>query len=163
MTNKRGPNKARLAGRDRPFPWRCPNCLKLEVRLETFPRTVSVNHDGRVHELQIPELRAPRCGACGEILIDNQVDEQVNAALRSRVGLLSPEDIQSRREALGVSRKDLALVVPTTEESLSRWEAGAQIQSKAMDELLHRAFDLLLARGESNCAGENQSPHPIVR
>ncbi len=61
----------------RPFPWRCSNCKKKEVRLAIVPYTAKVKQDGRIYEIAIPALEIPKCDACGELVFNDNADEQV--------------------------------------------------------------------------------------
>ncbi len=125
----------------RPFPWRCPNCRQKEVYRSPYPYEAEVKHDGRLYKLSLPDLQAPQCRACGEILFDDDVDEQVNEALREKIGLLSPEVILRQAKRLGLSQRKLATELGIAEETLSRWINGVQIQSKAMNNLLRMYFE----------------------
>ena len=58
----------------KPFPWRCPECGKKEVGPATVAHTSEIKHDGRLHTVEIPKLRVPRCAACGELVFDNDAD-----------------------------------------------------------------------------------------
>ena len=123
-------------GRDRPFPWVCANCLKDEVYPVTMPYTTEVKHDGRMYKLTIPALTIPKCRACGELVFSIRVDDQIVAALRAEARLLTPQQIREGREALGLQSKELAERLGVAKETLSRWETGMMIQSRAMDNLL---------------------------
>jgi putative zinc finger/helix-turn-helix YgiT family protein len=127
-------------GRDRPFPWVCANCLKDEVYPVTMPYTTEVKHDGRMYKLTIPALTIPKCRACGELVFSLRVDDQIVAALRAEARLLTPEQIRQGREALGLQSKELAERLGVAKETLSRWETGMMIQSRAMDNLLRAYF-----------------------
>jgi hypothetical protein len=59
----------------RPFPWRCPGCGKKQVRPASVSHTSEIKHDGRLYVVEVPELRVPRCEACGELVFDNAADE----------------------------------------------------------------------------------------
>src|SRR5438552_3588279 len=107
MTPDTTPSKPRR-GRDRPFPWICGSCLKEEVYLETMPYVANLKHDGRLHRIKIPELRIPKCRACGEITFSNNTDDQITAALRSYLKLLTPQQIKAGRKGLGLKAKELA-------------------------------------------------------
>ena len=93
------------SGRGRVFPWRCPECGKKEVRPAVISHTSQIKHDGRLYNVEVAQLRVPRCGACGEIVFDNDADEQIARALRDKLGLLSWEQIRANRDALGLSQR----------------------------------------------------------
>ena len=54
--------------------------------------------------------------------------------------LLTPQQIREGREALGLQSKELAERLGVAKETLSRWETGMMIQSRAMDNLLRAYF-----------------------
>jgi putative zinc finger/helix-turn-helix YgiT family protein len=126
----------------RPFPWPCGNCLKDEVYPETMPYAIDVKHDGQLYHLEIPALRIPMCRACGTLVFSNSVDDQILQALRAQLRLLTPEQIHGGREALGLSLQEMAEKLGVAVETLSRWEGGGLIQSRAMDNFLRVFFTI---------------------
>ena len=140
----------------RPFPWRCSNCKKKEVRLSTVPYTAKVKQDGRIYEIAIQALEIPRCDACGELVFNDSADEQVSAALRDYLHLLTPDQIRRSRKALDLTQRELSNRLGVAEATLSRWETGALIQSRAMDNLLRAYFGLPEVRAALR--GEGQDP-----
>jgi putative zinc finger/helix-turn-helix YgiT family protein len=134
------------ASRDRAFPWRCPECGKREVRPATVRHTAEIRHDGRVYTVEVPRLRVPRCEACGELVFENGADEQIAAALRKQLGLLSCEQIRANREQLGLSQRDLSEQLGVAVETISRWENGVLTQTRAMDRYLRVYFGVPAAR-----------------
>ena len=86
------------------FPWAaCFRCRDRAVVPATIPYAVKVNHDGVSRVIEIPRLEVPRCQSCGELVFDNAADEQINAALRSELRLLTPAEIHAGRERLGLT------------------------------------------------------------
>jgi len=65
-----------------------------------------------------------------------EVDDQVNAALRAHLHLLTPAEMRAGLARIGMTQKDAAERLGISEETLSYWLTGAQIQSRAMDNLL---------------------------
>src|SRR5208283_1742546 len=122
----------RAAG-PKPFPWRCPKCRKKVVWREAIPYRVKIKHDNQLHSIEIPQLLIPRCKECGELLFDNEADEQICQALRAHLGLLSPEQIRCNRETLGLTQQELGRQLRLVAEELSSWEMGTRIQSCALD------------------------------
>jgi len=136
------PRNERAIGRDKPFPWRCLKCLKRDVFPATVPYTAEVSHDGRLYKVQVPALEIPRCRSCGELVFTNRVDEQITAALRAQLRLLTPAQIRESRKALKLLQQELAERLGVAEATISRWETGMLIQSRAMDNLLRAYFAL---------------------
>lgn len=119
-----------------PFPWRCRHCGKTEVVMSTIPYTAEVRHDGRLHAFTIPALHLPICQACGEKVFTEQVDRQINDALRSHLRILPPAAIEKGIKRVELTQKEFARRVGVAEATLSRWLNETQIQSKALDNLL---------------------------
>jgi putative zinc finger/helix-turn-helix YgiT family protein len=143
--------------RSRPFPWPCADCYTLTVVPTVIDYTAKVKHDGVVHELLLPGLEVPRCQTCGETYTTNAVDEQVSDALRARLHLLSPAEIRTGIEKLGLNEQEFAERLGVESETLSRWANGALIQSRAMDNLLRVFFALPEVRNVLR--GATQDPH----
>ena len=108
--------------------------------------TSEIRHDGRVYSVKVPKLRVPRCKACGEMVFDNNADEQIAMALREQLGLLTPEQIRRNRDALNLSQRSLADHLGVAVETISRWENGVLIPSRAMDRYLRIYFGVPAAR-----------------
>lgn len=70
----------------KPFPWRCPKCLKREVRPSTIEYSTQAKYDGRSYDVAIPGFVVPTCPACGELVFCNDTDEQISRALRDKLG-----------------------------------------------------------------------------
>ena len=91
---------------------------------------------------------ARRCSACGAEEIGYQrMDELHRAIARALVdkeGRLAPPEVKFLRAELLLEGKELAQVMGTTPETVSRWETGAASMGKVADRLL-RALVLLQA------------------
>jgi len=146
MTPKESRRSENPASAGKPFPWRCPECGKKEVRPATVAHTSQVRYDGRICAVELPRLRVPRCAACGELVFDNAADEQIAQALREQLGLLSAEQVRGNREALGLSQRELAEHLGVAVETISRWENGILTQTRAMDRYLRLYFGVPAAR-----------------
>lgn len=120
----------------KPFPWRCPKCLKLEVRPSILTDyRAKVKHDGRAYEFTIDGLPVAKCQVCEEVEFTLETDDAISHALREKLGLLQPAQIRGLR-AGRFTQQELADLLGTAPETISRWETGAVIQSRAMDKLL---------------------------
>ena len=73
-------------------------------------------------------------------MFTEQVDEQINVALRSHLRLLSPQEMRTALERVTLTQKEAADQLGIAEATLSRWLTETQIQSRAMDNLLRVFF-----------------------
>jgi putative zinc finger/helix-turn-helix YgiT family protein len=121
------------------------------------PYTAEVKHDGRTYSIQIPELDIPRCRNCAELIFSVNVDDQIVAALRAELRLLTPAQIAAGRKALKLGQMVLAERLGVASETISRWEKGRLIQSRAMDNLLRLYFALPSVRDVLR--GDEQDPN----
>lgn len=130
----------------RPFPWKCGECGRRAVKPSVFEYATPISHDGRVYTVAVADLEAPRCEQCGHIVLTSEANRRIDAAFRQQLQLLAPEDIRRHREVLGLTQKELATRLGIADATLSRWETGAQIQQRAMDNLLRLFFSLPAVR-----------------
>jgi putative zinc finger/helix-turn-helix YgiT family protein len=116
-----------------------------------------IRHDGRVHAFTIPHLDIPVCQACGEKVFTEKVDDQMNAALRSHLQLLAPDEIRAALDRVSMTQREAADRMGIAEATLSRWLNETQIQSRAMDNLLRVFFAFPQVRSALN--RNAQDPH----
>jgi putative zinc finger/helix-turn-helix YgiT family protein len=114
----------------------------------TIRHNAHVRHDGRQYEFDIPNLEIPVCQNCGEKVFSVRVDDQINAALRVHLHLLTPAEIAAALERVGLTQKEAAERLGIAEATLSRWLNESQIQSRAMDNLLRVFFAFPQVRRE---------------
>lgn len=127
-------------GKSKPFPWDCYRCGQREVYRALVPYSLQVNYEDVLHTLDLPRFETPRCRACGEIVFDNCVDAQINAAQRTLLSLLQPAEILEGRERLDLTRGELAKRLGVSEASLADWEDDISIQPRTADNLLRVFF-----------------------
>ena len=156
MPAKHHEKKKRAPRPERPFPWRCRECLKDSVFLAKAPYDAEVRHDGRLHAFRIPELELPVCQSCGAKFFTDKVDAQVTDALRAHLNLLTPDQIREGIKRVGLSQKEIANRLGIAEATLSRWLNGIQIQSRSLDNLLRTFFALPEVRDA--LSGDDQDP-----
>ena len=130
----------------RPFPWRCVGCGAMEVYPIATDYTAAMKHDTHIYAIRVPDLAIPTCGKCGSQTFSIGDDDRLFEALRSRIGLLTPQEIRQGRG--GKSPNQLAAEVGVDPETISRWEEGAMIQSRTFDIQLRSIFECAEARGE---------------
>jgi DNA-binding transcriptional regulator YiaG len=124
----------------RAFPWRCHHCGKDAVVMATVEYNAEVRHDGRLHAFTIPALSIPVCNECGEKVFTENVDEQVNDALRLHLNVLTPPQIRDALHRVRLSQKEVAERLGIAEATLSRWLNETQIQAKSLDRFLRVFF-----------------------
>jgi putative zinc finger/helix-turn-helix YgiT family protein len=117
---------------------RCPDCNGL-IRTENVPHKFTYGVGPEAKELMCT-LPLRVCDHCGAEYVDEVGEEVRHQAVCRYLGLLTPQEIQRLRERYG-TQAAFAGLTGIGEASLSRWETGASIQSKAYDNylrLLHR-------------------------
>ena len=102
-------------------------------------------------ELTVKGVSHWRCEQCGETAFDADDLEAYakaeDAAYRRREGLLFPEEIKRVRKARQLSQKEFERVLGVASPTVCRWETGAVIQPKPVDNLM-RVYD------EFDCVAE---------
>jgi putative zinc finger/helix-turn-helix YgiT family protein len=100
--------------------------------------------------ISVPRISYHRCPKCGELLIDASTERQVRHAAfemyRRRHRLLDIADIRELRRRLGMTQGELAGLLRLGPNTISRWEAGRNVQTAAMDLLLRLLRDVPNAR-----------------
>lgn len=136
------------SGKSKPFPWCCPNCAKDEVYPAQGDYTATVKKDGYVYAVPVPNLQAARCRECGTLVFSNRSGEQIERAVQEyvRALVLQPEQIRSARKRLQLTQSALAERLGVAEETISRWETGTLVPSRAMDNLLRVFFAMPAVR-----------------
>jgi DNA-binding transcriptional regulator YiaG len=105
-----------------------------------------MDHDGRAYSLTIPDLEILECADCHARSLPDKAHDILVAALRTKAGLLAPNEIREKRLGLGLTQEQLAKHLKVAKETVCRWETGGQIQQRAMDMLLRLYFDVADAR-----------------
>lgn len=125
-----------------PFPWLCRNCGRKTVVLSKILYTIKVNHDATLHDVAIKDLEIPICQKCDTKVFTNEVDVQVNAALREQLTLLTPEQLSAAIKRVGMTKREVASLMGFTGGMWAKWVEGSPtmpIQTRVMDNFL-RAF-----------------------
>lgn len=117
----------------RAFSPKCSKCRKRTMALSAIPYSITINHDGREYAVEIPSLVVPKCTACGNFVLDDEANEQIDRAFRHKARLLTPEQIREGRERLGLTQQALADRLGIAVSTLSRWETGGQIQQRSLN------------------------------
>jgi putative zinc finger/helix-turn-helix YgiT family protein len=125
---------------------RCHRCKGNVVLRNASPSVWEIKYDGAVRQVPVDRMPEWHCAACDVSTLHDDSDEILQDALRKHMRLLHPAELRAARESLGLKQKELADLTGCASESLSRWETGAVLQSRAYDRLLRLFFHLPAAR-----------------
>ena len=76
------------------------------------------------------------CADCDIDFTDGFAEALRHAAICQHLGVMTPDEASSVREAYGMSRTEFARITRIGEASLADWENGRIIQNGAYDQLL---------------------------
>ena len=130
----------------KPYPWTCGNCREKAVYEGVTDYELDLDYDDRKYHIKIAGLRTPRCRKCDTVCIDSDANEQITLEFLRLAGLMTPEQIRTNREALGVTPERFAAALGIDGATVSRWENGMQFQNRSMDNLLRLFFGVPKAR-----------------
>ena len=119
----------------------CPSCGTLMKETRGMLR-VPVNGE----EISVPNAAHLRCPKCQEVVLRldeaRRLNEDALAHYRKRHRLLSANEIRAIRKHFNLTQRDLARILRLGGNTISRWEAGRNVQTAAMDVLLRLIRDL---------------------
>jgi putative zinc finger/helix-turn-helix YgiT family protein len=97
-------------------------------------------------EVGVPFATHLRCSKCGEIVLRfedaRRFGQDAIAAYRQKHGLLSADEIRAIRARFDLTQGDLARLLRLGANTVSRWEAGRNVQTAVMDLFLRMLRDL---------------------
>jgi putative zinc finger/helix-turn-helix YgiT family protein len=119
----------------------CPECGSL-MKEKKGRLTLPVN--GEVIAVAgSPHLSCPKCH---EVILRfddaRKLRQRALETYRQTYGLLSADEIRSIRERFGLTQGELARLLRLGANTISRWEAGRNVQTASMDMLLRVIRDL---------------------
>lgn len=123
----------------------CPTCNAGCLRDKIITERFDFEVDGKTKSVVAENVPLSECEKCGERLSGPEAARIRHEAICQTFGLLTPHEIQSIRERLGLSQERFAQLTGIGVATISRWERGRLLQNRAMDKYLR-----LLARGEKN-------------
>jgi putative zinc finger/helix-turn-helix YgiT family protein len=97
-------------------------------------------------EVSVPSAVHLRCPKCTEVVLrfsdSKRLQEDAIGIYRKMHGLLSADEIRGIRERFGLTQSELAHLLHLGANTISRWEAGRNVQTEAMEMLLRLIRDL---------------------
>jgi putative zinc finger/helix-turn-helix YgiT family protein len=149
---------------------RCPSCDCSNIETVEIERTLPYGEGEQAVELPVT-VPLRRCCKCGFEFLDVEAEERQHEAVCRHLGVMTPSEIRSVRQATGnLSRGEFARITRLGEATLGRWERGELIQNAANDQLLYlltfcENIIRLRERAERGTpsAGLPKSPSPSFR
>jgi putative zinc finger/helix-turn-helix YgiT family protein len=97
-------------------------------------------------DVTVPNVSHFKCPKCDEQVLTytqaRRFEEDAIALYRKKYGLLSSDEIRSIREHHRLTQVELARLLRLGPNTISRWEAGRNVQTAALDVLLRLIRDL---------------------
>lgn len=123
---------------------RCHVCGQHSLRRVKHPFEYEVSHDGRRQVIKIDELEVIACTnpAChpddphDTLSYDDSAAHRITIETYCQLGLLTPDEIRTQREALGLTQQQMQDLMGLGGNTLSRWEQAHVYQSRALDRFL---------------------------
>ena len=119
----------------------CPNC-----GTEMIERRATLRLPINGEEIAVAGASHLACPKCGEVLLRlidaKRLHQDAIAVYRRKHGLLSADQIRTIRDRFELTQSDLAKLLRLGANTISRWEAGRNVQTAAMDLLLRMIRDL---------------------
>ena len=119
-------------------------CHECRTMMRERRATLKLPVNGEV--ISVPAMPHLACPKCHEVVLRfdeaRQLHQGALAIYRRKHGLLSADELRAIRERLGLTQGDLARLLKLGKNTLSRWEAGRNVQSASMDLLLRLIRDV---------------------
>ncbi|HEY7153563.1 MAG TPA: type II toxin-antitoxin system MqsA family antitoxin [Gemmataceae bacterium] len=121
---------------------RCPSCGHQPLVAQRIRDEFEYGPDEQRITIVAEAVPVLVCPACGEVLYGPEAAAVRHQAICRALGLLSPAEIKALRERLGPDQEDFARLTGIGVATLSRWERGRLLQTRALDRYL-RLLDAL--------------------
>lgn len=97
-------------------------------------------------EIAVPQSPHLSCPRCHEVVLRfddaRRLRQRALEIYRQKYGLLSADEIRSIRERFALTQAELARLLRLGANTISRWEAGRNVQTASMDMLLRMIRDV---------------------
>ena len=119
----------------------CPEC-GVAMKEKRGKLKLPVNGE----EISVPDATHLRCPKCHEVVLRfddaRRLRQRALEIYRAKYGLLTADEIRSIRERYGLTQAEIARLLRLGSNTISRWEAGRNVQTASMDMLLRMIRDL---------------------
>jgi putative zinc finger/helix-turn-helix YgiT family protein len=123
---------------------RCPVCghaLTARIITDRF----DYDSDNGLVQVEAKGVPVKECTSCGEVYLGPEAGRIRHNAVCRALGLLCPDEIKAVREGLSKSQEEFAELTGIGVATISRWERGRLLQSRAHDRYLR-----LIAKDHKN-------------
>lgn len=134
----------------------CPACGGNDIETSRVEDRFRYGDAPHAVEL-VADVPLRNCAACGFEFLDGEAEDAQHEAVCRHLGVLTPAEIRSLRDQLGLSRAAFAKLTRLGEATLARWERGALVQTAAYDQFLY------LLREERNIRKLRDRAHAVGR
>jgi transcriptional regulator with XRE-family HTH domain len=111
-----------------------PITTEIEVPIPTLDgKTVA-----RIEKVKVQALRNPKDG---EIYLDGEALQLLDDVKARHMGLMLPAELKGLRETLGLTQKQISVLLQIGEKTWTRWETGRERPSRSMNLLLYCLWD----------------------
>ena len=97
-------------------------------------------------EITVPDATYLSCPKCREVVLRfndaRRLRQRALEIYRVTYGLLTADEIRSIRERHGLTQAEMARLLRLGGNTISRWEAGRNVQTASMDMLLRMIRDV---------------------
>ena len=97
-------------------------------------------------EIAVPGATHLRCPKCREVVLRfddaRRLRQRALEIYRAKYGLLTADEIRSIRERHHLTQAEMARLLRLGSNTISRWEAGRNVQTAVMDMLFRMIRDL---------------------
>lgn len=99
----------------------------------------------KLGKVSLPDISMFRCDCCGDTVLGDEGNRQIDAWFDKALNAISPEEIQSFLSKYGLTQKEASRITGLGEKNISRWASGRARPSESVSNLLR----LLLADASS--------------
>jgi len=97
-------------------------------------------------EIAVPDAAHLSCPKCHEVVLRfndaRRLRQRALEIYRAKYGLLTADEIRAIRERHGLTQAEMARLLRLGGNTISRWEAGRNVQTASMDMLLRMIRDV---------------------
>jgi len=126
----------------------CPLCGKGQLVPKEENHVFEYKLPEGKRSIKVPKLPVEMCNRCGEKFRGPAAAKKEHLFLAKDQGILTPDEIKRIRRIFSASRPEFARLTGIDEQTITEWEAGRVIPTRAMDQYLrllvffpHRSMD----------------------